>query len=153
MSRDALEDPASDTQAIMAAIPDWVFQLRSKEALAYFIVSTVATWFVSSIFGLWDAVLGVITTVYMTAANVVWTLSNTLAGILGNAYLVVDFIDWVAFQVEGVLLQLGLLAPIAATVAWVSVIVLLAVLANFVVGLVATYLPVRSLPFIGGLFK
>lgn len=146
-------DHDSDVRAIMRAIPDWVFQLRSKEALATFIVSTIATWIVASIFGLWRGILYYVESMYWTAASVVRSIGDAVAFAFSPVWGVVRFVDWVAFQFEGVIVQLGVVAPIAATLGWIAVIVLVAIVVNVVVGLLSTYLPLRSLPFVGGFFR
>jgi hypothetical protein len=149
-----LSSSGDDTDALIRALPNWIFnrQLRSIQGLTTFIISAVATWFVASIFGLWRAVLGFVTSLYNTAAWAVWSIGNTIGGVLSNAWLIVEAIDWVALQIESVILQLGLFAPIATSIAWIIVMVMLAILVNAGLRALGTYLPLGSLPFIGGWF-
>lgn len=136
--------------ALERAIPDWIFEIRSKESLARFIIATVATWVVASIFGLWDAVLGVIQTVQLSVVGVVWSIGDSVSMAFRPAWAMLEWLDWAAFQIEGFIASVGLLAPIAAGVSWMLVIMVVAIVLNFILGFVSTYLPVRSIPFIGG---
>jgi hypothetical protein len=145
---------SSDDDALLRALPDWIFnrQLRSIEGLTTFIISAVATWLVTSIFNLWRIILNFLTSLYATAAWIVWSIGNAIAGVLGNFWLIVEFLNWVALQIEGVIVQFGLFAPVATSLAWITVMVLLAILVNAALRALGTYFPLGSLPFIGGWF-
>lgn len=132
------------------AIPDWVWKLSTERDLTTFIIASVATWIVASILGLWAAVLGTIEYLFLSLVGVVWALGNTVAAALSPFWQALEGINWAAAQIEGMISQVGLLAPVATTASWLLVVMLIAVVINVIIGILSTYLPVRAIPFIGG---
>lgn len=134
-----------------SGIPSWL--PGDESAFEGKIIGIIATWVLGGIFGLWSALLTMITELYGLLADLVWSLSDALATATSPGELLLEAMRGLVDSLAMALTGLGLAAPIGAVIAWLVVVGIVAILLNAATGLVATYVPFRALPVVGRWFS
>lgn len=133
-------------------LPDWIFRFRSTSDLATFIIATIATWIVASIFDLWSAILGYIEGIYVAASWVVVSVANVIAGVFSPVWGFFAALEGIYAGFTATLMGLGVAAPVAAVVFWLVIALWMALLLSALTDVADTYLPVGWIPVLGRWF-
>jgi hypothetical protein len=119
-------------------------EVQSRGGIRRYILLVI----VSSVLGLWYGILNAIEGALAIIANIPVVFYATARQIGAPAWRIVDYLNAVSASVEAFAAGLGFAGPVASALGFAVPVMVLAVLANFALGLLGTYLPMESIPLV-----